>query len=535
MRKNKYTKPITTTLATLLLLSAMGCTQNFAEYNSTPDEPTLKDLTRSKVEGLSLSNLINWIIPNQENGYQMSFSLVGGPYSGFAGNTGFVDDYSTYAPRENWKRYSYTDTYPGHLYNHFFAIAVAADKDLSKPYYALACILRTAITHWVSDIYGPLPYSQITGKTLNAPYDTQKELYTHFLEDLKKATEALDAVSPTDTKYKNYDAVYDGNMQKWAKYGRSLMLRMAIRISGVSPDMAKEYGEWAISKGVITQNEDNAMIKSIDNPLYKIEHDWSDTRVGADVVEYLNAFKDPRKEKMLLPGSDKTHPYVGVRTTAKNLKSDGDTRNKYASYNIKKDSPIYLLTASEVAFLKAEAKLLGWNVGEGSDAKALYEEGIKLSFKQWNASGVEEYLQVETTRKGFNDPFNKDASLPDFSSAVTVKWDAAGNDVSKQKAMIATQKWLALYPYNTIEAWSEWRRTGYPNLMPAYKNSSAGRVEDIKQVNGRDRGGMRRLSFAQSEYNDNKDNIEKAVLDLGGEDSPATDLWWAKETSTPAQ
>ena len=127
------------------------------------------------------------------------------------------------------------------------------------------------------------------------------------------------------------------------------------------------------------------------------------------------------------------------------------------------------------------------------------------------------------------DPIQPDHSNPDFKSDVTVAWDSANGDVEAEKAMIATQKWIALFPYNTIEAWAEWRRTGYPNLLPALVNKSGGAVEDIHRVNGRDRGGMRRLTFPQSEYENNKEGLQSGLQDLGGEDSYATDLWWAKQ------
>ena len=47
------------------------------------------------------------------------------------------------------------------------------------------------------------------------------------------------------------DIVYNGDLDKWKKYGYSLMLRLAMRASAADPAMAKTYAEKAIAGGVI--------------------------------------------------------------------------------------------------------------------------------------------------------------------------------------------------------------------------------------------------------------------------------------------
>lgn len=43
--------------------------------------------------------------------------------------------------------------------------------------------------------------------------------------------------------------------------------------------------------------------------------------------------------------------------------------------------PIYIMKASEVAFLRAEGALRNWNMG-GATAEELYNKAIALSFKE---------------------------------------------------------------------------------------------------------------------------------------------------------
>jgi hypothetical protein len=68
------------------------------------------------------------------------------------------------------------------------------------------------------------------------------------------------------------------------------------------------------------------------------------------------------------------------------------------------------------------------------------------------------------------------------------------------------------------EAWSEFRRTGYPRLFPVIVNNSGGTIDTNTQI--------RRINFVDSEINTNKDNVDKAIKLLKGPDNGGTRLWW---------
>ena len=72
-----------------------------------------------------------------------------------------------------------------------------------------------------------------------------------------------------------------------------------------------------------------------------------------------------------------------------------------------------------------------------------------------------------------------------------------------------------------LEAWAEYRRTGYPELYPCIDNLSDCGVSSQR--------GMRRLSFPYTEAQNNKANYDLGVAELGGADNEATDLKWAKK------
>lgn len=81
------------------------------------------------------------------------------------------------------------------------------------------------------------------------------------------------------------------------------------------------------------------------------------------------------------------------------------------------------------------------------------------------------------------------------------------------------QKWIAMFP-NGMQAWTEWRRTGYPKLNPVHINNGASRTQQRSRHTPYDLP----TSFSQSE--NDAANLADAITKLGGEDKPTTRLWW---------
>ena len=102
---------------------------------------------------------------------------------------------------------------------------------------------------------------------------------------------------------------------------------------------------------------------------------------------------------------------------------------------------------------------------------------------------------------------------------ITIKWNAGASE-EEQLERIITQKWIAMFP-NGTEAWSEFRRTGYPLIFPVRSNYPTSGVDTNKQI--------RRMVFPQSEYSNNGAAVQEAVKLLGGPDNGGTKLWWDKK------
>lgn len=173
------------------------------------------------------------------------------------------------------------------------------------------------------------------------------------------------------------------------------------------------------------------------------------------------------------------------------------------------------MTAAEVYFLRAEGVLRGWNMKE--TAENLYNKGIEVSMEQWGVSGASAYITNDTNKPAdYTDPKRSIYDEP-AASQVTVKWDNNATNESKLEKII-TQKWIAMFPEGK-EAWAEFRRTGYPRLLPIEVNNSGGEIDSKVMI--------RRLRFSEKERTgNNRDEVIKATQFLKGADSPSTRLWW---------
>jgi hypothetical protein len=220
-------------------------------------------------------------------------------------------------------------------------------------------------------------------------------------------------------------------------------------------------------------------------------------------------------------------PYKGVRVGAELVAKSDHTVYSTISLDFNDAGKVTnraLYSAQETHFLLAEAALRGWTgtaltLGE----QGHYEEGVKASFAEWGASGADAYLLNNTLIPLDYDDVVYAGGINDFVNriTVTVAWDAAAtNEVKLEKIM--TQKWIAAQ-HNSIEAWVDHRRTGYPKLPYVYQNDSSpdhGVIADddfLKRVP---------LFFGNSEQVNNPVGYADAVAKLGGEDLISTRLWW---------
>lgn len=354
-------------------------------------------------------------------------------------------------------------------------------------------ILRAFLFQRLTDYYGRVPYFEANTAT-NADgtkfpqYDKQSAIYADLLKELDEACTALTTVDPNDG-FAAADLIYAGDIAKWKKWGYSLMLRMAMRISNVDAGMANTYVTKAVAGGVFTSNADNPFIVMAETPsLWVNQNGISRAFIPGDggqpaylsktLIDFLKGANpsivdddDPRL--MILSGGigdwtatswtpvnvnplEQKGPPNGLDASqldayeGKPASSTAALATLYSRINVKlmnRAEPYMLMNYGEVQLLLAEAAERSIGGLAPGAAQAYYEEGVKASMQMYTL--YDATLTVS------------DASVTTYLATYPY---AAGTQNEKLE-MIGEQLWVNHF-LNWWEAWSDYRRTGYPALTP---------------------------------------------------------------------
>lgn len=517
--KNNINRIVIATLLFSGITSFVSC--NFEDINAPKYQASEEDLKGDNYNlGAFFPQLEDIAFPAQENNYQMNENLIGDVYGRYMMTTKSnwnSKTFAVYKAASGWYDFPFNSTMTS-VYTAWNEIRKLTNGEGIN--FAWAQILRVAAMQRITDMYGPIPYTKVSSGNLKVTYDSQEEVYKAMFEDLNNAINALTtyvSANPNSKPMADYDGIYAGDFKLWVKFANSLKLRMAIRIRYADPTLAKTMAEEAVNHiyGVMTSNADNAKYYyTKGNPITVMWDAYKDTRACADLTSYMLGYNDPRISKYFQTSNEikGNKGYFGLRS---GIATESETwACQYSAPNIYKSDPLYWMMASEITFCRAEGALLGWNMN--GTAKSLYETAIKQSFDLWGATGYESYINDATSKQAdYADPNGK-ASLSALST-ITIKWNESDTQEQKLERII-TQKWIALYPIGQ-EAWSEYRRTGYPKFFPVAQTTEfAGLVV------------ANRIPFPYSEYENNHDNVTAAATLLGGKDNYATKLWWDKKS-----
>lgn len=512
----------------VLALGASGCTEKYLDINSNPYEPG--DLNPDDYAlGSAMNNLAGTVVSADVNTAQFTDCLLGGPCGGYFADSGaWAFSISNFNATNDWTRvFMMSDQIIPVLYSNLNQVQIVSQNTDNPVPYAIAMIIKVAAMSRVTDTYGPIPYTQIgVDGRVTVPYDSQETVYNAFFDELDEAIATLSENS-SSALVPTADYVYSGNVQQWIKFANSLKLRLAMRISYANPAKAQEMAESAVNQefGVIESNEDNAAwhyFGSITNPLFTaINYNGDESRPSAEIVCYMNGYNDNRRASYFVneDGAFDSDVYVGLRRSIDRTDEARAYFPSYSAINVSANDAIQWMNAAEVAFLRAEGvAVFGFNLG--GTAKDFYEQGIRLSFAQWGASGEDDYIEDDrSVPQTYTDP----AGLNSYASTIsdiTIKWDESASTEEKQERII-TQKWIANWMLGS-EAWADYRRTGYPRLIPAPAagNKSGGVVDSNR--------GARRMPYPSEENANNYENVQYARDHyLNGPDNMATDVWWA--------
>lgn len=515
MKKNIFRNFLTVIAAGSFL--TMSCTGNFEKLNTHPTDPNSDVMSSVEKVGNSVPELLYLLQQKQENRSQHTDQIVYGQLGGyysvpnpFNNHGGKDHQIASYNPQETMYRGPFTD-YLDDFYATYFKIEY--DTNASGAVYLVANVLRVAVMHRIADTYGPIPYSKVGSGAFKVEYDSLEELYPRFIADLSKAIESLQSYAgTTSAALAEYDVMFGGDFSKWLKFANSLKFRLAMRYSSVDVDLAKKAMGEAVLAGMLIKSEDNPKLASDDNPVYKAAISWGDLDVNASITAYMTQYNDPRLGKYFKPNNGGY--YNGMRLGYMPGQHGGGN-HPYAKPNLTQSSDLPVFYAAESWFLMAEAALKGYISG---NAEEFYNEGIKASMAQWGAD-MGSYMTERGGTINYTDSNNSSNNYT-IQNVPGVAWSSESSTEGHLK-QIMTQKYIANYPLG-LESWSDFRRTGYPEMIPTVYNRGTSEGVTLQR-------GLRRLKYPDSEYAQNEANCKAAVASyLGGQDKLSVDLIWAK-------
>lgn len=521
-----------------------GCTKDFTKINTDPNK-TSADVFNP-----------NFLLAQAELNYsQTGYSqlLFQSMWSQSLAST-----FSYYGNGDKYTQSGSFNDYIGRVYNEGYGAETYAQEmknltDGNASYSNLnkiGTIMKVLILQRVTDTYGDVPYSEagMAKQGIFFPkFDKQQDIYTAMLTDLDAAVGGLDPAKDKPTS----DLIYAGDIAKWKRFGYSLMLRVAMRLTKVDPATAQKYAEKAYTGGTLAGYEENAKVKTDNADGYSnatvnallTTDDFREVRWSKTLIDYMKSKSDSLRVRAIaeiaaangkaanenesLPGDTtyasqrglpngydlnggatditKSSGYPGA-TPAADAKDAPAPLGKYSrprlqvyytsssSVNpVDKSTINMLLTYGETELLLAEAATRGWATGNAATHYANALAANIKSISQFNAAAT-----------------MKDASITAYVAAHPLVTATALQQINMEYWVETS----TMFMFN--ENWTNWRRSGYPVLTPVVY--SAQFDNDIP----------RRVIYPLSLSSTNPKGLASGVASLSGGDKFSSRVWWDK-------
>jgi hypothetical protein len=510
------------TLGISILLGLLASCQDFEEVNTDPNNP------QSVTTNVLMSGVEKRIMDDVYDSW-------------FSGRQALL--YSQYWAQRNYTeedryqiRESVNNNYFMYLYQNIATLeeiirlntdpATASSMALygaNDNQIAAAKTLRVWLYLLMTDTWGSIPYSE-AGKLLDdvyrPKYDTQQSIYNALAAEVKEAAAMIDE---DEMAFTSGDNIFGGDATKWKKFANSLRCRIAIHLSKVDPQW-RTYITEAVNSGVFESNDDNAVYAYSATPpnesaFYRGffvdgRNDFSITRPFVDILkgqrDTLNnkthpweGVVDPRLPIYTTPRGGK---YIGMPygiPSGETSTPRGAAPNWYGAppLCIQSDFRVPLMTYAELQFILCEYN--GYSADE-------YEEGVRASLEYWS------------TLNG----------TPLTNEEVEEYFEAVSQSINAET--VAIQKYIDLF-MNGTEAWTEYRRTGYPVqlLKPGEVSCISSGGEELNFTSLSDTKGdiAARVKYPTNESTLNAPSFAEAVSQLqDGTNNYYSKMFWDART-----
>lgn len=324
-------------------------------------------------------------------------------------------------------------------------------KTASNQYTAIALVLKAYAFQLATDAWGDVPLTQaITPNVTSPAYTPQEQIYDSIIAWANTAISLIDVdaeVTPATD-----DLIFHGDMGQWLRFANTFKLRALLRLSEVAPQKAAAGIQPLNDAEFLTEDAQIAYsaVGGNQNPLFSEMLGLGRTQnlvASETATKFMTQNQDPRADVFytrFVSAARGIDSIIGIkqgsfRTNTRTFSLPSTVVGANARNDLSANAPVKFISAAESYFLQAEARARGWFT-TGLSAMTLFREGIRASFKSYNVPGVETYI----------------------ANAPAAQWPSG---VQQRVRAIIIQKWLAMNGNQSFEAWSEWRRTGFPDFF----------------------------------------------------------------------
>jgi hypothetical protein len=429
------------------LIGLSGC-KKFLDVNQNPNNPNVVD---PNLLFPTAQAAVSQVVGN-------SLQVYGGMWAQYwTQNTssGQYKNIDLYAPVNTDSDRPWANLYSKALIN--FQLIID-NKGSNLEYLKGMAYLMKAYTFQVgTDAWGDIPLSDaLHADNVKPKYATQEVVYDSVFNYIDKGLALFKVTGSTNPGVQ--DLFFSGDLNKWKAFANTLKLKAYLRLSKVNPAKAQAGITALYATSPIFLAEDVTLkyssVSGNDNPLYNEMVALGRTQnlaASSTAVGQFKANDDPRRFKLYDPIDPDTDPDITSipqgsyqANTGKPVSLPSALTGANPDVRSSALAPVKLFSSSESSFLQAEAIARGWGSG---DITALYAKGITQSFTATGVTDATAIAKYMTTAK--------DGPLA-LAAATTPQ--------AKVKAII-TQKYYAMCGFQGFEAWTEYRRTGYPDFL----------------------------------------------------------------------
>jgi len=405
----------------------------------------------------------------------------------------------------------------------------------------MARIMRALVFQRLTDMYGDVPYFQAGlgyyDRIYTPVYDKQQDIYTDMLKEVSQAVDSLDVngdIATGDLYYYTTTTNAASQVAQWKKFGNSLILRLAMRLTKVDPATAQSWVT-KVANSCMQSNADDAIVQhnlsantaSENRDAWVIlTQDSTDLNLCSTFVNMLRNDKDPRLNVFsyifrtddttaaaqnglppgFIVGNGKTTLFDITTDSTYNKSLGMEGYSRPSPYVLNVGAPSMIISYAQTELLLADASVR-WGIG--GDASVHYVNGI--------TAGVTEAAAL------YGAPAPTAAQI---NYLTNIGPTAYGNDPSSNTLnQINTQYWITCF-MDEYEAWANWRRTSTVTSVLGVKGSPSLTPTDYT---GNITNGTipRRLTYPSSEALSNGANLAVAVArEKGGKDVQTNRVWW---------